>query len=680
MKRKSLLSIVILLSYIGISAQTECQVNIISAMNKSLPPSYTFTSDFEGKDVKYYWYFSDETKYEEPSPTHTFKYSGNYTVSLKILDQNGKVCYGRTAGFFEGKDTLSISNTIYYAKGWVKDMSSIAGCGLTIVLEDGKSLMPLEMLPKFELKTGQFVSIAYEIMGNIMTICMTGTPVKIHKIEEIPVTEPVYMEAKGVVTDLSKVEGCGLVIAIDSATMLVPVEIVPDFKLEAGQTVHIVYEILHHVKLSCGLGQAVKIHRIQNVSTNSPTILSGKGRVKDMSEMAGCGLVIYLESGRTLIPAEIVPNFVLKDGQYIELAFEVLDGYASACDMGTVVRIHKVAEIAPVDPGCAFDPVFKLVDEAKMTYQFWVKTNSKVAQWYWEFGDGNTSNEAEPKHTYENAGVYTVVCTIVTADECKTSKRLVLVIEKPGLPSCPGALSLLLFDPSAGNCDGKAVATLIDEKGTELKDVVYLWSNGEKGNVAGGLCADKPYYLYALIEGVCQKNTSFTFLSKPTWRVTATDGKYTFHVINPIDGMTYLWDFGDGYIAYGTSVTYDYDREGTYNVRLTAIMGAASRDTEQTFNAEKTLTSVPLISNPDWKVYPNPARDIVYINPEADIHGTVRIEITDIQGRRLIQQQFESTGSTNSIHISHLPAGIYFLKLASENRSWPAVKLLVAGQ
>ena len=270
--------------------------------------------------------------------------------------------------------------------------------------------------------------------------------------------------------------------------------------------------------------------------------------------------------------------------------------------------------------------------------------------------------------------------SIVTADECKTSKRFVLVIEKPGLPACTGALSLLLFDPSAGKCDGKAIAKLVDATGTELKNVVYQWSNGEKGNVAGGLCADKPYYLYALIEGVCQKNTSFTFLSKPTWRVTATDGKYTFSVINPIDGMTYLWDFGDGYIAYGSSVTYDYNREGTYNVRLTAIMGGTSRDTEQAFNTEKTLTNVPLISNPDWKVYPNPARDIVYINPEADIHGTVRIEITDIQGRRMMQQQFEATGSTYSIHTGHLPAGMYILKLASENRSWQAVKLLVAGQ
>ncbi len=680
MKRKSLLSIVILLVAMGVSAQTECQVNINFVMNKSLPPSYTFTSDFEGKDVKYYWYFSDEAKYEGPSPTHTFKYSDKYTVSLKILDQNGKVCYGRTAAFFEGKDTLSISNTIYYAKGWVKDMSSIAGCGLTIVLEDGKSLMPLEMLTKFELKEGQRVSIAYEKLGNIMTICMAGTPVRIHKIEEIPATVPAYKEAKGIVTDLSKVAGCGLVIAIDSATMLVPVEIVPDFKLEAGQTVHIVYEILYHVKLSCGVGQAVKIHRIQTVGTSSPTILSGKGRVKDMSEMAGCSLVIYLESGKVLIPAEVVPNFVLKDGQYIELAFEVLDGYASACDMGTVVRIHKVAEIAPISPDCAFDPVFKLVDAAKMTYQFWVKTNSKVVQWYWEFGDGSSSSEAEPKHTYENAGVYTVVCTIVTAEECKTSKRLVLVIEKPGLPACPGALSLLLFDPSTGKCDGKAIATLIDSTGSELKDVAYQWSNDEKGNVAGGLCADKPYYLYALIEGVCQKNTSFTFLSKPTWRVTTTDGKYTFHVNNPIDGMTYLWDFGDGYIAYGTSVTYDYDREGTYNLRLTAIMGSASRDSEQAFSTEKTLTNVPMISNPDWKVYPNPARDIVYIDPGADIQGTIRIEFTDIQGRRMMQQQLEPAVTANSIHIGHLPAGIYFLKMASENRSWPTVKLLIAGQ
>ncbi len=40
--------------------------------------------------------------------------------------------------------------------------------------------------------------------------------------------------------------------------------------------------------------------------------------------------------------------------------------------------------------------------------------------WYWDFGDGNTSNIQNPIHTYTNAGNYTVILT-VTDDESNTA-------------------------------------------------------------------------------------------------------------------------------------------------------------------------------------------------------------------------------------------------------------------
>ncbi|MCB0640791.1 MAG: PKD domain-containing protein, partial [Phaeodactylibacter sp.] len=38
--------------------------------------------------------------------------------------------------------------------------------------------------------------------------------------------------------------------------------------------------------------------------------------------------------------------------------------------------------------------------------------------WFWEFGDGNTSTDQNPSHSYAAAGLYTVALTIVTADGC----------------------------------------------------------------------------------------------------------------------------------------------------------------------------------------------------------------------------------------------------------------------
>lgn len=50
-----------------------------------------------------------------------------------------------------------------------------------------------------------------------------------------------------------------------------------------------------------------------------------------------------------------------------------------------------------------------------LTVQFFdVSENGseEITNWYWDFGDGNTSNEQRPTHTYENAGSFAVSLTV----------------------------------------------------------------------------------------------------------------------------------------------------------------------------------------------------------------------------------------------------------------------------
>lgn len=55
------------------------------------------------------------------------------------------------------------------------------------------------------------------------------------------------------------------------------------------------------------------------------------------------------------------------------------------------------------------------VDFNNMSYYFNdVSTGADILSWYWDFGDGHTSSEWHPKHTYSSAGVYDVSLTIST--------------------------------------------------------------------------------------------------------------------------------------------------------------------------------------------------------------------------------------------------------------------------
>ena len=68
------------------------------------------------------------------------------------------------------------------------------------------------------------------------------------------------------------------------------------------------------------------------------------GTVKDYTGLDGCGLLIVLDNGVVLEPAEIVPNFMLKSGQRVRLAYTELLDRASICMAGKIVRIDCIEE------------------------------------------------------------------------------------------------------------------------------------------------------------------------------------------------------------------------------------------------------------------------------------------------------------------------------------------------
>jgi parallel beta-helix repeat protein len=61
--------------------------------------------------------------------------------------------------------------------------------------------------------------------------------------------------------------------------------------------------------------------------------------------------------------------------------------------------------------------------------------------WFWDFGDGETSNEESPSHTYDSAGDYTVEVTVTDSDEATATDTLDIKIEG----EAEGGFSMLLL-------------------------------------------------------------------------------------------------------------------------------------------------------------------------------------------------------------------------------------------
>lgn len=52
---------------------------------------------------------------------------------------------------------------------------------------------------------------------------------------------------------------------------------------------------------------------------------------------------------------------------------------------------------------------FTILDMKRHLVAFQDRSTGKITSWKWDFGDGTTSNEQHPLHTYKNAGAYIVV-------------------------------------------------------------------------------------------------------------------------------------------------------------------------------------------------------------------------------------------------------------------------------
>ncbi len=106
---------------------------------------------------------------------------------------------------------------------------------------------------------------------------------------------------------------------------------------------------------------------------------------------------------------------------------------------------------------------------------------------YWDFGDGNTSNQANPTHIYQNTGVYNVIYVAIDSSTCNIADTVPFTVT---LIQGPTFTATLDFDPPKP-CE-------IDSFDVELKfsgqnaDSIY-WNMGDGTEFFN---IDSVYYLY----------------------------------------------------------------------------------------------------------------------------------------------------------------------------------------
>ncbi len=123
-----------------------------------------------------------------------------------------------------------------------------------------------------------------------------------------------------------------------------------------------------------------------------------------------------------------------------------------------------------------------------------------------------------------------------------------------------------------------------------------------------------------------------------------------------------LWYFGDGTYSTLENPVHTWTQSGVYVVSLTATnsLGSNVHHIYVDILVGKDETTVSPV-----EIYPNPAHQVLFIKLAASSQKNVQISISDISGKKLIYKNLNQ--STNSVDLTSLSSGLYFLKIATIN-------------
>ena len=161
--------------------------------------------------------------------------------------------------------------------------------------------------------------------------------------------------------------------------------------------------------------------------------------------------------------------------------------------------------------------------------------------------------------------------------------------------------------------------------------------------------------------GIVYKSKSF---SKPSFVHKDT-------VLLPLNGCFKfkLTDAGkDGLSFWANSSGSGYARiRNMAGSNLITFNGDFGTEIEYNFTTGFRLSTPQKYLPSDIIVFPNPARELLNIDlPEVN-YSTVKVQISDLQGRILIHTDWQNPGAMISQDVADLPSGIYLLHLMAEN-------------
>lgn len=273
---------------------------------------------------------------------------------------------------------------------------------------------------------------------------------------------------------------------------------------------------------------------------------------------------------------------------------------------------------------CNIASSFTYTDNGNGNYSFTNASTGNIVSYYWNFGDGTTSNVVNPTHTFLANGVFVVQLAAVDANSCVDYYLITFMVTGVSNPISCNAAFVVVPDSAIPN----SVIVYNTSTGTNL---TYFWDFGDG-------------------------NTST--LSSPNYSYT-TSGPFQL-CLTVDDGAGCVSTYCDSISNGGTIF-----KQGGFSISVVTPVITETHNNIQSISA--------------LSVYPNPAKENISINLSFTEATQTEIFVTDILGNTVSQISNEKFSAGNNKllwKVTNLSNGIYLLSVKTNN-SLQVKKLII---
>ena len=206
--------------------------------------------------------------------------------------------------------------------------------------------------------------------------------------------------------------------------------------------------------------------------------------------------------------------------------------------------------------------------------------DTTLIAWNWDFGDGSTSSQTNPSHSYSSPGNYSISLIITDVLGCRDT------VSKPTAVQVRTAPTPSYTQTDTNNCTPLTINFFDTSTNGDAAIVTWHWDFG----TGDSSLQQNPSYTWPTA-GVytvtltttdlngCEASTSSTveayalpvanFLSPDTLGCSSHTASFIDLSTSPNNLVGWLWDFGDGTTSTQANPAHTYATDGNYSVSLT---------------------------------------------------------------------------------------------------------------